>query len=120
MKDFPNLNRTPPQRWIRKKTESPGKSRIKLVLTWIFLVLVAMFFVQQRIEFIRTERKVRELNIEKRKINSSILPLKLEERHLTRLPLIEKAAEVNYQLQHPRASQVIKVRIAKKETGAEN
>lgn len=93
-------------RLVRKKRDTPKTSTVKFILTWLILLIIALFFVQQRMDYTRTERRVRNLIIEKRQILSSILPLKLEERYLTRYSRIEKAARDRYGLQKPRESQV--------------
>ncbi|MCP4754229.1 MAG: cell division protein FtsL [Proteobacteria bacterium] len=107
MKDFPVIGKGNSNKLIRKRQENPKKSTARLVFTWIVLVMVAMFFVQQRIDYIRTERNVNKLRIEKRKTVSEILPLKLEERHLTRLNEVEKSAKTKLSLQTPRKSQIV-------------
>jgi len=101
----------PAPRLIRQKKENPRLSKLKLILTWLLLLLIARFFVQQRIDFIRTERKVRALILQKRQLMSSILPLKLEERYLTRDEAVEEAAAQKHQLQKPMSSQTTSIRI---------
>jgi cell division protein FtsL len=100
-------------RLVRLKRESRTISTLKLALTWLLLLLIALFFVQTRIDFIRTEQRVKALMVEKRRLTSSILPLQLEERHLTRFAIIEDAAMEAHQLQYPRASQIINMPIPK-------
>ncbi len=117
MKDFPNLNRRKTNRLVRRRPDSSEKTSLKLMLAMIGLILVALIFVQQRVEYIRTERKVRKLLLEKRKIESVILPLKLEERYLTHLKKIERVALKELKLQYPRASQIIEVEVS--ESGEE-
>ena len=108
MKDFPDPVQKPNKRLIRKEKEDPKISSLRFVVTLVILFGVALFFVQQRIDYTRTENKVRRLMIEKRKVISSILPLKLEERFLTRLANIEKTARTRIYLRKPRAKQIIK------------
>ena len=109
MKDFPVSSPKNKRRLIRKRKENPKISSFKLVLTWAILFVVALIFVQQRIDYTRTEKKVRQLMIEKRSVISSMLPLKLEERYLTRLSNIEKTARSKIYLRKPRAKQIIKI-----------
>lgn len=116
MKDFPVSSPKNQKRLIRKKRENPKVSSLKFILTWAILFVVALIFVQQRIDYIRTEKKVRQLMIEKRRVISSILPLKLEERYLTRLSNIEKTARHKIYLGKPKAKQINKI---KNETPAE-
>ncbi len=108
MKDYPIIGRNQSQKLVRKKLESDKKSTGKLIITWVILVMFAMFFVQQRLDFIQTERRVRKLLIEKRKILSSILPLKLEERYLTQLTKVERTAKKKFYLRKPKEKQIIK------------
>ena len=111
MKDYPKLNREKNERLVRRKPDSAERSSLKLMLAVVGLILVALIFVQQRVEYIRTERHVKKLLLEKRKIESIILPLKLEERYLTQLHKIEKVAERDLKLQYPRASQIVEVEV---------
>ena len=99
---------------IRKKSVDAKRSSLKLALTWIAMILVALFFVQQRISYIRVEKRVRILMKEKDKIQLSILPLQLEERFLTRLDSVEEMAKTELNLQMPRASQTIEHRLETK------
>ncbi|MBT3224798.1 MAG: hypothetical protein HN580_30255 [Deltaproteobacteria bacterium] len=107
MKDFPDSSPKNNRRLIRKKKENPKVSSLKFILTWAILFIVALIFVQQRIDYTRTEKKVRQLMIEKRGVITSILPLKLEERYLTRLSNIEKTARSKIYLRKPSAKQII-------------
>lgn len=109
MKDFLLINKNKSSKLVRRKKESHTKAKNKLILTWILLFAFAMFFVQQRIVFTRAERNVKKLMLEKRKVNSSILPLKLEESYLTQFNMIEKAAKRNLALQNPKMSQIKKI-----------
>ena len=96
---------------IRKKPSRRRSSTVKLIVAWLILLLIALFFVQQRISYIRTEKKVKNLLLKKRNINSSILPLKLEERYLTRFSVVEKTAVETLHLQKPRIKQIIKLKV---------
>jgi len=109
MKDYPVSSPKNKRRLIRKKKENPKVSSFKLLLTWAILFIVALIFVQQRIDYTRTEKKVRQLMIEKRTVISSMLPLKLEERYLTRLSKIEKTARSKIYLRKPAAKQIFKI-----------
>ena len=117
MKDYPNVGWNKNNRLIRRRVDSEEKTSLKLMLAMIGLILVALVFVQQRVEYIRTERRVRKLLLEKRKIESMILPLKLEERYLTHLNRIEKVASQELKLQYPRNSQVVKIVVPDDEKG---
>ena len=107
MRDFPILGKQKGNRLVRKTPESQKKQSIKIVSAWILLALVAMFFIQQRVEYIRSERKVRELMLEKRKLVSEILPLKLEERYLMQLNKVEKIARDQLKLDWPKSYQIL-------------
>jgi len=89
MKDFPNLGKIQSSRLVRKSPFSARKNGFRLFVTWGLLFLVAAFFVGQRIEFLRTERRIRALMEQKRQLMADILPLQLEESHLTRIGRIE-------------------------------
>lgn len=94
MKDYPSFGRTQSSRLIRQSsTAGRRKSNLRLGLAWVLLFLVAAFFVRQRIEFLRAERRVLALMEEKQKLLSEILPLKLEESYLTRIARIEVLAQ---------------------------
>jgi len=94
MKDFPSFGRTQSSRLVRQSsTTGRRKSNLRLGLAWVLLFLVAAFFVRQRIEFLRAERRVSALMAEKQKLLSEILPLKLEESYLTRIARIEVLAQ---------------------------
>ncbi len=112
MRDYPSWGRKRSDRLIRRRPDSREKRSLKLMATLIVLILLALFFVQQRVEYIRTERHVRKLLLEKRKIESAILPLKLEERYHTHLSRIEKVASQELNLQHPRDSQIVEIEVS--------
>jgi len=107
MKDFTEPDPRPRKRLVRKRKESLQGSSIRLFITLVALFIVALFFVQQRIDYTRSEKTVRDLIIEKRKIIASILPLKLEERYLTRLSEIEKTARNQIYLRRPSREQIV-------------
>lgn len=111
MKDYPSYGNKKSKNLFRKKTQATKKSSLKVAITWIIMFVVALLFVQQRLSYIRTEKKVRLLIKEKEALQLSILPLKLEERYLTRLGRVEEIAQKKLYLQSPRKSQVISVRI---------
>jgi len=106
MKDFSTPSPNNKRRLVRKKREDPNVSSFWFIVTLTILFIVALLFVQQRIDYTRTEKEVRRLMIEKRQVISSILPLKLEERYLTRLSIIEKTARNSLYLRRPRAKQI--------------
>lgn len=114
MKDYPKIRNKKSQSLIRKKTVNAKRSSLKLAISWTIMILVALLFVQQRISYIRTERRVNDLNREKEKIRLSILPLKLEERYLTRYEDIEQFAEKELKLQIPRKVQTISITVDSK------
>jgi cell division protein FtsL len=121
MKDYPKYGNKKSESLIRKKSVDAKRSSLKLALTWIVMILVALFFVQQRISYIRVEKRVHLLMKEKDKIQLSILPLQLEERFLTRLDKVENTAKNELNLQHARPSQTIKLRVVSdKERTTEN
>ncbi|MBU3915932.1 cell division protein FtsL [bacterium] len=109
MKDYPIYTNKSSNRLIRKKVNKVENSSKKLAITWIVLVFVALFFVQQRISYLRTEKVVQRLMTEKKRIETSIIPLKLEEQYLTRFSKIEKMAEKNLGLRDPAKWQIFPV-----------
>jgi len=111
MKDYPKYGNRHSQSLVRKKTAIAKRSSLKLALLWIVMVVVALFFVQQRINYIRTEKRVRRLLADKEEIQLSILPLKLEARYLTQQDKIEQVARTQFNLQIPRAVQVVPVQV---------
>ncbi len=113
MRDYPAYTKKTSKSLVRKKTETAKKSSIKLALTWIILILVATFFVQQRISYIRKEKNVRELMKIKKELETSILPLKLEELFLTRLSKVEATAKKSLLLQKPIRQQTIIINVNK-------
>jgi cell division protein FtsL len=114
MKDFPNVDQGKTNKLVRKEPESESKVTIKLFIAIVILFLVGLIFVNQRIEYIRTERNVNQLLLKERTLTTEILPLRLEERYLTHLDKIQKIANQDLKLQFPRKSQIIKVEIQKK------
>lgn len=120
MKDYHAYKSKKSQSLIRKKNKVASQSSLKIAFYWVIVIAVALFFVQQRISFIRLEKEVRLLMNEKNKIQLSILPLRLEERYLTQLDRVEEVAKKEMQLQTPRESQTISVSIGgNKETESE-
>ena len=109
MKDFPRYAKRSSKSLVRKKTVIAKRSSFKFALTWILMIGVALFFVQQRISYTKLEKKVQVLLKEKEKLQLSILPLKLEERFLTQHDKIEKRAREELGLQVPRQVQIIKL-----------
>ena len=109
MKDFPRYAKRSSKSLVRKKTVIAKRSSLKFALTWIMMIGVALFFVQQRISYIKLEKQVQSLLKEKEKIQLSILPLKLEERFLTQHDKIEKRARDELGWQVPRQVQIIKL-----------
>ncbi len=114
MKDFPRYAKRTSQSLVRKKTVIAKRSSLKFALTWILMIVVALFFVQQRISYIRMEKQVHSLMKEKDDIQLSILPLKLEERFLTQQDKIERRASSELGLQVPRQVQIITVKVNEK------
>ena len=112
MKDFPRYGQRDSKSLVRKKTTSAKLSSLKLAFSWIIMIILALFFVQQRLSYIRTEKAVRVLIEEKDQIQLSILPLRLEERFLTRYDKVEKIAKNELSLQIPRQVQVIPVDVS--------
>ncbi len=110
MKDFPRQTKRSSKSLVRKKTVIAKRSSFRFALTWILMIGVALFFVQQRINFIKLEKEVQILLKQKEKIQLSILPLKLEERFLTQHDKIEKRAREELGLQVPRQVQIIKLK----------
>lgn len=101
MKDFTRTTTDGQPRLIRRKKDDSTLSSLWFGLTIAILLVVALFFVQQRIDYTRTEKRVRRLMIEKRQVISSILPLKLEERYLTRISNIERATRSGMYIRRP-------------------
>ena len=111
MKDYPSYGKKTSQSLFRKKTKDTEKSSLKVALTWIVIIFIALFFVQQRINYIRTEKNVRLLLNKRESLQLSIIPLKLEERYLTQLDRVEKIAKEKFGLQTPRKSQMISIMV---------
>jgi cell division protein FtsL len=111
MKDFPKYAKRSSKSLFRKKTTVAKRSSLKFAFTWILMIGVALFFVQQRISYIRLEKQVQALLKEKEDLQLSILPLKLEERFLTQHDKIEKRAQKELGLQVPRQVQIIKAKV---------
>lgn len=109
MKDFPRFGKRDSENLVRKKTVDAKRSSLKLAILWILMILVALFFVQQRISYIRLEKKVRTLLEQKETIQMSILPLRLEEQFLTQQEKVEKIAGSELNLQIPVPSQIITI-----------
>lgn len=107
MRDYTNFNKRSSKSLIRKKTHHAKQSSLKLAISWILMIIVALFFVQQRLSYIRTEKDVRRLLKEKEEIELSILPLQLEHRYLTQQERIERIAQSELNLQIPRKVQII-------------
>jgi cell division protein FtsL len=109
MKDFPRYGTRDSKNLVRKKTTDAKRSSLKLAVSWIIMILIALFFVQQRISYIRMEKRVRALLEQKENIQMSILPLTLEERFLTQQEKVEQVAGAELNLQIPIPSQVITI-----------
>lgn len=113
MKDYTTKRKRSSQSLILKKRVDTQKSGLKLALAWIVMILVALFFVQQRISYIQTEKSVRNLLEEKEALQTEILPLKLEERFLTQYQRVESIAVEKLNLQLPRKEQIITYTVRK-------
>lgn len=112
MKDFPSYgvkNRS--HRIVRQKPVSNDKKFIQVILLGVAVLIIALFFIQQRIQFIETQRRVDRLSIEKRKLTSEILPLKIEEQYLSQLDIVENVSKNDFQLRFPKKSQIKKLKI---------
>lgn len=81
----------------------------KLFIWVILILMLGFFFVEQRLDYIRTEKRVRQLWIKKRNLESEILPLKLEEQYLIRLSKIETIARDELSLREAKQRQVKKI-----------
>ncbi|MCP4295630.1 MAG: hypothetical protein GY786_08495, partial [Proteobacteria bacterium] len=77
----------------------------------IIILAVALFFVYQRTEFIKTERHVKKLLIQKREITAEILPLKIEERYLSQLDKVEFYAKEHLKMVYPQKLQILRVKL---------
>jgi len=113
MKDYPTYSKKRVNRLIRKKVNKADSSSKKLAIAWILLILVALFFVQQRINYIRTEKNIRRLMLDERQVRASIQPLKLEERFLTQLSKVEKTATESLVLREPAKWQIFPINAGK-------
>ena len=102
-----------PSHFKRRPTRSPSKplwiSKGKLVFVLVTFFILAMFFVLQRTEFIRTEKRVRALTIQKRQLLFELQSLQLEDRYRNRLDKIEQQAQEKLSLHPPEKSQIISV-----------
>ena len=113
MKDFPSYgvkNRS--HRIVRQKTISNDKKFIQVLILGLAMLIIALFFVQQRIQFIETQRRVNRLSMEKRKLTSEILPLKIEEQYLSQLDIVENVSKNDFQLHFPKKSQIRTLKIS--------
>jgi cell division protein FtsL len=88
----------------------------KLFIWVILILMLGFFFVEQRLDYIRTEKRVRLLWIKKRNLESEILPLKLEEQYLIRLSKIESIARDELSLREANKRQIKKVIIQPEES----
>ena len=93
MKDFPPIGQNRSKNKGAKASSGTSKSGIRLWIAWTVLFLVAAFFVRQRVEYLRVERRIRSLMEQKQKLTADILPLKLEESYLTQIGRIEALSE---------------------------
>lgn len=110
MKDFPRNGYRQSKTLIVKKSNEAKRSSLRFAISWIVMIVVALFFVQQRISYIQTEKDVKRLMEIKNEIQLSILPLKLEKRFLTRHETVERIARDRLGLQVPRKVQIIPVK----------
>ena len=108
MKDFPAYGKGNTGRLMRSKESLPAVASFKFLAILGLVLVLALFFVAQRIEFIRTERRIKHLLIERRKITEEILPIKLEVYNLSRLNKVEEMGKQTFNLHRPYASQVIR------------
>lgn len=111
MKDYQNIRSSPGARLVRGQSESDQGNSIKLIGVGIIMLLVALFFVYQRTEFVKTDRHVKQLLLEKRKVMSEILPLKLEEQYLSQLNKVENYAKKHLDMIYPEKKQILKVKL---------
>lgn len=112
MKDFPSYGaKNKSHRIVRQKPISQDKKIIQILILGIIIIGVALFFIQQRIKFIETQRRVTRLSIEKRKLVSEILPLKIEEQYLSKLDIVEEVSKNEFQLQFPKKRQIKKIKL---------
>jgi len=92
MKDFPAYGKGNTGRLIRNAQTPQGGVSARIFILMLVLLAVALFFVVQRTEYLRTERRIRDLMLEQRRIQEEILPLKLEAEYLGRLELVQEMA----------------------------
>lgn len=115
MKDFPSYGiKNKSHRIVRQKPVSEDRKFVQVLIMGIILIIIALFFIQQRIEFIDTQRRVEQLSLKKRKLTSEILPLKIEEQYLSQLDIVEEVSKNDFQLQFPTKRQIIKLKIEPK------
>lgn len=114
MKDFQSRF---DQESLKESEKNPQKKQgskvsVKQLFWTIFVFLgIAFFFVTQRIEYIKTETRVRQLLKQRQELTTAILPLKIEERYLTQLKRVEKIAREELGLKDPKPNQIKKIRI---------
>jgi len=109
MKNFPSSTGKTQQRLFRTYREGANISSTKLVVTWLILLLIAGFFVHQRVDYLRTEKRVNQLLREKQKIILAMLPLQLEDRFLTNTERVEQIGKEKFKLRAPKNWQRIRV-----------
>ena len=65
-----------------------------------------MFFVDLRLEYIKTEKHVNQLLLRKKQLKNEIFPLIIEEKNLTQLNVIEIIAKEDLSLGKPEKAQI--------------
>lgn len=107
MKDFPSFGKGNTGRLIRNAQAPQGMVSARIFILMVVLLGVALFFVIQRTEFIRTERRIRDLMLEQRRIQEEILPLQLEAEYLGRLEMVQEMAFNRLHLIEPPAFRMV-------------
>lgn len=107
MKDFPTLGSHQDSPLIRKEKKTNPGTPLRMGLILFALFLVALFFVAQRVEYLRTERRIKDLMQERKELNEAMLPLKLEESYLTRTAELERYATERLGMRLPKPHQIL-------------
>ncbi len=107
MKDFPAYGKGTQGKLVRQKQKEDPYKLVPLVMALVIFLGVAMFFVVQRVEYIRTERGIKALMFQKRELIEATLPLKLEAGYLTRLDRVESIAKRKLGMINPASFRII-------------
>ena len=119
MKDFPAYGKvTSRGRLVRTPQENSPLASARFLLALALRFGMALFFAAQRIEYIRTERRIKILMLQKRKATEATLPIMLEVQYLSRLERVEQVAKNSLFMAPPSRYRIINPRPVEPETKA--